>query len=264
MTRCGCAMTQKYSLWKNSEILDQTFLLEELVPGTIKITQAGAGGNKNKDFNVALTTLLDRLSKHKFNIQDIWFDGSRGQAERMRYESKKIFIDFHSDIVVLGTKGVRKKITSQLKTISNSATSRFSLIIDDNSKFNLFIKNLVLLGFIRPQSKNADDGELEEDPWGFVYLMVNPSFRNWVKIGKTQNHFERLNSYQTGDPYRAYDMKMKKEVENRHDAEKIFHQHFEKIAGNRSHEWFKIDLDFAMIEFEKLYELHHNPQGIPS
>ena len=256
-------MAQKYSLWKNSEALDQTFLLEELVPGTIKITQAGAGGNTNKDFNVALATLLDRLSKHKFNIQDIWFDGSRGQAEGIRDENKKISIDFHSDIVVLGAKGVRMKITSQLKTVSNSATSRFSLIIDDDSKFNLFIKNLVLLGFIRPHHQNIDDGELEDDPWGFVYLMVNPSFPNWVKIGKTQNHFERLSSYQTGDPHRAYDMKIKKEVKNRHEAEKMFHMHFENIAGNRSHEWFKLDLDIAIIEFDKLYQLHHNSQGVP-
>lgn len=39
---------------------------------------------------------------------------------------------------------------------------------------------------------------------GFVYMISNPSFPGWVKIGSTVDVYERLNTYQTYSPMRDY------------------------------------------------------------
>ena len=139
-----------------------------------------------------------------------------------------------------------------MKKISGSATSSIIFLINDHSRNQTILKNLVNLGFIRHGFRNISEDDLDDDPWGFVYLMVNPKFPGWVKIGKTQDYNSRLSTYQTGDPYRAYDMKQRIEVENRHTAELEYHSHFESISEERSYEWFKIGWESAGLEFIKL------------
>lgn len=39
---------------------------------------------------------------------------------------------------------------------------------------------------------------------GYVYIIYNPAWDGWYKIGKANDLEKRLRNYQTGDPHRAY------------------------------------------------------------
>lgn len=41
---------------------------------------------------------------------------------------------------------------------------------------------------------------------GYLYAIRNPAWPGYVKVGRAVDPFDRLGSYQTGDPFRAYEM----------------------------------------------------------
>lgn len=49
---------------------------------------------------------------------------------------------------------------------------------------------------------------------GIVYLVSNPAFPGYFKVGMTRDLMKRLASYQTGDPHRAYIIEHYKFVED--------------------------------------------------
>ena len=245
-------MAREYLLWNGNHSFVQKYLIKSLNDGEIQIKQVSAGGPTNKDFNPALETLLNRIFIQSYRISEIRYDANSPRAINMSDEEKQIMLDLPLDYPNLGDVGTRQKITSQLKKISGSATSSIIFLINDHSRNQTILKNLVNLGFIRHGFRNISEDDLDDDPWGFVYLMINPKFPGWVKIGKTQDYNSRLSTYQTGDPYRAYDMKQRTEVENRQTAELEYHSHFESISEERSYEWFKIGWESAGLEFIEL------------
>jgi hypothetical protein len=54
---------------------------------------------------------------------------------------------------------------------------------------------------------------------GFVYVIYNPVWDDWYKIGKTDDLEKRLRSYQTGDPHRAYKICYEMSFDDCHKAE---------------------------------------------
>lgn len=57
---------------------------------------------------------------------------------------------------------------------------------------------------------------------GFIYIISNPAFMNFYKIGITQNMENRLKVYQTYDPLRRYKIEHYKFVEDARQKEKEF------------------------------------------
>ena len=63
-----------------------------------------------------------------------------------------------------------------------------------------------------------------------MYILKNPAWKNWYKIGKAIESTDRCNGYQTGSPHRDYELvtykKFKLEVaEDAHSlAEGLSHQ----------------------------------------
>lgn len=55
---------------------------------------------------------------------------------------------------------------------------------------------------------------------GFVYIITNESFPDKAKIGMTKDVKKRLSTYQTYDPYRRFEVKHYKFVENAKEVEK--------------------------------------------
>jgi len=88
---------------------------------------------------------------------------------------------------------------------------------------------------------------------GCVYVIENPAWPDWVKVGKAVDAEDRLNSYQTSDPFRAYILHHHIEVPNRHDTELKVHQELELVCDDRKNEWFKINLDGAVAVLNKQY-----------
>ena len=92
--------------------------------------------------------------------------------------------------------------------------------------------------------KSLDDAwshnKIETVNQGEVYAITNPAWPEWVKIGKAVDSDDRLNGYQTGSPFRDYQVVKSLKTDNRHEAERTMHRLFEKVAEQRSFEWFKI------------------------
>ena len=83
-------------------------------------------------------------------------------------------------------------------------------------------------------------------PEGDVYIIINKAWPEWVKIGKAIDAKDRLKSYQTGDPLRAYELYHSVAKENRHTAEVKAHKALEALSEDRKNEWFKVDLTTAV------------------
>lgn len=60
---------------------------------------------------------------------------------------------------------------------------------------------------------------------GIIYLISNPSYENYLKIGITKNLISRLQTYQTYDPLRRFKVEHYKVVENARQQEKFFLSH---------------------------------------
>jgi hypothetical protein len=73
---------------------------------------------------------------------------------------------------------------------------------------------------------------------GQVYIIVNPSFPEWVKVGMAVDAADRLNNYQTSSPFRDYVLNYSWDVNDRRAAESEAHSELQKLYERRS-EWFK-------------------------
>lgn len=76
---------------------------------------------------------------------------------------------------------------------------------------------------------------------GYVYAIVNPAWPDWVKVGMAIDVDDRCNGYQTSSPFRDYEILYSCYVSDRRKAERASHKRAEKLALERSGEWFKID-----------------------
>lgn len=81
---------------------------------------------------------------------------------------------------------------------------------------------------------------------GEIYLIVNPAWSEWVKVGKAAIAIDRLGTYQTSSPLRDYTLLMSISVDNMHEEERRFLQLFSKEGYERRGEWFKIDKEKAV------------------
>tara|TARA_R110002153_G_scaffold13713_1_gene50719 strand:+ start:1164 stop:1547 length:384 start_codon:yes stop_codon:yes gene_type:complete len=82
---------------------------------------------------------------------------------------------------------------------------------------------------------------------GCVYVIKNPAWPEWVKVGKAVDAQDRLNSYQTSDPFRSYILHHHIEVKDRHITELQVHQELGAVSLERHNEWFRITADDAAV-----------------
>lgn len=92
----------------------------------------------------------------------------------------------------------------------------------------------------------------ESSTIGSVYVMSNPAWPEWVKVGKAVDAEDRLKNYQTSDPYRSYILNHHIKVDNRHAAELQAHVELEAVADARNNEWFKLPVDTAVSVLNSL------------
>ena len=96
----------------------------------------------------------------------------------------------------------------------------------------------------------------ESSKEGQVYIIVNPAFPSWCKIGMAVDAEDRLKQYQTSSPYRDYKLVATYDTSDRRKAEKFAHELLEKRHERRG-EWFCIQhpvaasiLELPMREFQ--------------
>ena len=74
---------------------------------------------------------------------------------------------------------------------------------------------------------------------GYVYVMTNPAWPEWVKVGMAVDSEDRLKSYQTSSPFRDYILVYAYEVDDRRAAEAAAHTRLAKECDNIN-EWFRL------------------------
>tara|TARA_R110002012_G_scaffold270690_1_gene455073 strand:- start:601 stop:1119 length:519 start_codon:yes stop_codon:yes gene_type:complete len=87
---------------------------------------------------------------------------------------------------------------------------------------------------------------------GYVYLIKNPAWSGWLKVGMAVDAEDRCNNYQTGSPYRDYELLFKKYFKNKNAAESKAHAIFERKSKKFNGEWFKINLTKAINIIEEI------------
>ena len=89
---------------------------------------------------------------------------------------------------------------------------------------------------------------------GEVYILKNPAWKNWYKIGKAIESTDRCNGYQTGSPHRDYELVTYKKFKHRGVAEKMAHSLAEGLSRKRAKEWFYIE-NLDKEDFDKMLNL---------
>ena len=81
---------------------------------------------------------------------------------------------------------------------------------------------------------------------GQVYVITNPNFPDWVKVGMAIDAEDRLNNYQTSSPFRDYVLQYRYDVSDRRKAESQAHTELQKSYERRG-EWFKCTPEEARV-----------------
>ena len=90
---------------------------------------------------------------------------------------------------------------------------------------------------------------------GQVYIITNPNFPEWIKVGMAIDSEDRLNGYQTSSPFRDYSLFTSWSVSDRRSAESEAHTLLGKTYDRRG-EWFKCTPEQAQDDVAELMENH--------
>ena len=93
---------------------------------------------------------------------------------------------------------------------------------------------------------------------GYLYIITNPVFPGWVKVGTTWNLENRLHVYQTGDPFRGYQLEYSLHHPEFRTAEKKIKEVMQHFAIEIKNEWYKIDLEFAKSRLDEQLDSYKN------
>lgn len=77
-----------------------------------------------------------------------------------------------------------------------------------------------------------------ESKQGQIYIMINPAYPGWCKVGMAVDAEDRVNQFQTGSPFRDYQLFKFFETDNRRESEKQAHYILQEKIDDRRGEWF--------------------------
>jgi len=91
---------------------------------------------------------------------------------------------------------------------------------------------------------------------GYVYVITNKAWPDWVKIGMAIDAEERLNGYQTSSPHRDFVLEHSVASNDRRKSEKEAHTRALPLATDSKGEWFKMLVEQAITILDNLDEQH--------
>ena len=74
---------------------------------------------------------------------------------------------------------------------------------------------------------------------GYVYIVSNPAWEGWFKVGMALDAYDRCASYQTSSPFRDYMIEYTEYFDDRREAEKTIHSKLKKNKIEHVNEWFR-------------------------
>ena len=85
----------------------------------------------------------------------------------------------------------------------------------------------------------------EKTSEGYVYIISNPCWDGWIKVGMAVDAKDRCNQYQTSSPFRDYKLCYNRKFKDRKSAEQKAHSKLKKISTKHKGEWFKVSVNEA-------------------
>ena len=92
------------------------------------------------------------------------------------------------------------------------------------------------------------------DPSGWIYVITNPIWGSWVKIGVTRNLKKRLSSYNTSSPHKDFFIEWFKFHENARELETFIHN--DDVLGRHrglSKEWYNLKPQDSMQHLGRVF-----------
>lgn len=93
---------------------------------------------------------------------------------------------------------------------------------------------------------------------GYLYIVTNRSWPNWVKIGVTENLEKRLQQYQTASPHRDYILEYSLHHPKYLEAEKKIKEVMRHFAKQSHNEWYEVDFLMARSRLEEQLDAFQN------
>ena len=99
----------------------------------------------------------------------------------------------------------------------------------------------------------------KDSPQGQVYIITNPAWEGWVKVGMAVDAKDRAGNYQTSSPYRDYELAHIVDTQDRRATETETHARLGDLFEQRN-EWFKCSVEMAkrimddVVKEEKQYD----------
>ena len=95
--------------------------------------------------------------------------------------------------------------------------------------------------------------ESDSPPIGeqYIYIISNPAWPKYFKVGKAKRLKNRLRQYLSSDPFRAHKYEWYKSCSNWKEVENKFKLDYKQ---KRKHEWVEDDLEFLKIYLQTLID----------
>lgn len=89
---------------------------------------------------------------------------------------------------------------------------------------------------------------------GYLYIIQNKAWPNWLKVGITNNLDKRLQSYQTSSPLRDYVLLYSLHHPKYKEAEKKIKEAMKPFAKSIKNEWFEVFFHIAKSRLDESFE----------
>jgi hypothetical protein len=89
---------------------------------------------------------------------------------------------------------------------------------------------------------------------GYIYIITNPAWNNWLKIGRALNVDRRIDTYNTSSPYRDYKSIYYTKIKDPNMMENFLYDKY----GKKNNEWFNISVENAIKTIEEFKEYYNN------
>jgi adenine specific DNA methylase Mod len=142
-------------------------------------------------------------------------------------------------------------IRSKAQQIVGSQALYRSLSEDSKRELRDASKKLLLLSDLDNPLKKYQDSKTKYSS-GYVYLVTNEAWPDWIKVGRAINTKTRLKAYQTSSPLRDYEILIKHKCTNTQKLESILLEDIKEHADEFRGEWLKIDRAIALNLFKHI------------
>ena len=93
---------------------------------------------------------------------------------------------------------------------------------------------------------------------GYLYIISNPAYANFLKFGITEDIQSRLSQYQTADPKRNYKVEYYIQHPKYKKAEIKIQEMLKYFAKSQKNEWAEISLPIAISRLDETLDDYNN------